>query len=97
MSLNLSLPQDALAWLTEEGFAEMGDTGWARIIKAPQHSKGPTLDKVRREELRDLHSFVRCIKTLGAWTVSTATGGEPRVEMSRGVDGDEILFRLRKP
>lgn len=93
--MNVSLPQDALQWLQENGFVDPFPLGWFKVTAAPQRRRGPALDRERLAESRDLATFVRAIKTLGAHSVSTADGRPGRVEVSRGADGDEILFRMR--
>lgn len=86
-------PVDALGWLVKEGFAEANELGLTRIVGCP--NPGSKRGRDRTYAMRDLHTFVLAIKTLGACSVSGAAGGPPAVEVSRGVEGDEIVFKLR--
>ena len=83
------LPREAVHWLVQEKYAEAVDMGWIRIVRAPDvRSKDP-----HKHKMRDLCTFVMAIKTLGAHSVSTMSG-PGKVELRRGTEGDEILFRL---
>jgi hypothetical protein len=64
--------------LVREGFMEVNELGWGRIVKPPRTH-------------RDLDFLVSRVKTLGSWSVSTST--RPTIEMSTGGDPDSVLFR----
>ena len=85
-----------MKWLIDEGYAEELDPGFIRVVAAPNTKpRKAEHRKIQRLAIRDLHTFVRAIKTLGAWSVQGVSDRLPDVEVSRGAEGDEILFRLR--
>jgi hypothetical protein len=69
-------PQEAKALLDQMGVTEPRPFGKFAIVRLPKP--------------KELHTFVRAIKTLGAWS----TGNKNRVEVECGVAPDELIFRV---
>ncbi len=84
------LASEAVRWLLDEGYAERNQVGIVRVVKAPKllSPTAPRKDRVVAE--RDLHTFVACLIKIGA----CSTGDNRTINLSRGCEGDEVVFQL---
>jgi hypothetical protein len=75
------LPREALAMLQEDNCVVLRPDGWFYIYQRPA--------------ARDLARFVKALKTLGAWSIETATG-KAKVRITTGGEDalDAIMFKI---